>query len=327
MGRTIKWALILGALLTLGMTDFVSTLATCQKPQYGKPEQSSEKGCGLADSLTGRTVATITEWIDARHDFVTAAATVVVAFFTFTLWRATNRLWDAGERQLSLIKKNAEDQSKTTAESIRIAGQQTAILGSQADVQMKQHAVGRLQFLATHRPKLRVRHVSVADPALHIGHPTLFYSTGEQVRGGLVVVNVGGSNATIIETRYRIFFSKTGLPITAPYDEDFRTNLLLPNYVMGSGESCATPITDTIIMDASHPDGTIEIRPFEKGGWTIYVMGQIRYRDVPGQNVSWAFVACGTKPANIDRSMTPTTNTKIDATTAEAAPWRRAPTR
>jgi hypothetical protein len=38
-------------------------------------------------------------WIYATRDNITVAATVAVAVFTFTLWRSTLKLWEAGEKQ------------------------------------------------------------------------------------------------------------------------------------------------------------------------------------------------------------------------------------
>src|SRR5208283_5284405 len=122
--------------------------------------------------------------------------------------------------------------SASAAQSLAIAakeqstrmGDWTAIAAAQTDIQTKQHAVGRLQYLATHRPRLRIRHVTVCSGP-PIKNPEFF--DGTQVKGGLVVVNIGGSDATIVNTRYRIFFSKFGLPAEAPYDQEFRGNLLL----------------------------------------------------------------------------------------------------
>jgi hypothetical protein len=110
MQRTIQWLLIIGALIVWGLTDFVSTLATCQHEQQEKAQQSPEQSCGFADSLTAAAIKDTAELIETRHAFVTATATIVVAFFTFTLWRATNRLWDAGERQLRYLSETAERQ-------------------------------------------------------------------------------------------------------------------------------------------------------------------------------------------------------------------------
>ena len=49
-------------------------------------------------------------WDHATHDNVSAVATVIIAIFTLTLWRATDRLWGAGERQLTHLKDSAERQ-------------------------------------------------------------------------------------------------------------------------------------------------------------------------------------------------------------------------
>jgi len=102
--------------------DFVSVLSTCQKPQQEKSQESTEKGCGFAQSLIYREAEIIFEWIDRRHDLVTAAATIVIALFTFTLWRATDRLWDAGERQLAHLNETAERQLRAYVNIIKIIG-------------------------------------------------------------------------------------------------------------------------------------------------------------------------------------------------------------
>jgi hypothetical protein len=41
---------------------------------------------------------------------ITAIASLFVALFTFTLWRSTDRLWNAGERQLQLSRDTAQRQ-------------------------------------------------------------------------------------------------------------------------------------------------------------------------------------------------------------------------
>ena len=177
--------------------------------------------------------------------------------------------------------KAAEIAAEAAKSQAGTAETQNAIAATQTDILAKQHEIGRLQFLATHRPRLRIRHVNVRE-GLHIGHPTLFFSHGAEIQGGLAVVNVGGSAATIVDTRYRIFFSKSGLPAAAPYDTDFRINLLLPDQILEAGESCATPIFDKIVMERPEPGIDVEMRKFERENWEIFVMGQIRYRDDGG---------------------------------------------
>jgi hypothetical protein len=113
-------------------------------------------GAWIADHAT--VVATV----------VSAVATVVVALFTITLAKATGRIQQAGEKQSKILE------------------QQTAILAAQGDTAIKQKEIARLQYLVTHRPHLRVRHVSIVT-ANHIGHPTLFFSHGAKIRAGLLL--------------------------------------------------------------------------------------------------------------------------------------------
>jgi hypothetical protein len=49
---------------------------------------------------------------------ITALATGFIAWFTLTLKRSTDRLWDAGERQLQVISDNADQQSRDMAASV-----------------------------------------------------------------------------------------------------------------------------------------------------------------------------------------------------------------
>jgi hypothetical protein len=206
----------------------------------------------------------IGRFLDSSAAVFTALATIAIAWFTWTLWQS--------QKEMARLTRGIAD----------IQEKQMLIQGAQTDIQKKQHAIGRLQFLATHRPRLQIRHVAVVHQGKTIGHPTFFFSHGTKVKGGLSVVNIGGSDATIVDTRYRIFFSNTGLPAEAPYDTDFRGNLLLPDQILKVGESCATPIEDTAVMEPPDRNGTQDIRAFDREGWKIYIMGWIRYRDEGG---------------------------------------------
>src|SRR4051812_21404513 len=52
---------------------------------------------------------------------LTALATLAIASFTLTLKRATDRLWDAGERQLKLAAETAAAQSRDMQASIKVS--------------------------------------------------------------------------------------------------------------------------------------------------------------------------------------------------------------
>jgi hypothetical protein len=109
MNKT-SWIIVLCALTSVTAFDFVSTLTMCKQRDQEQREYGPEKGCGFAQSLTYGAIRTTIDWIDRRHDFVTAGATIVIAIFTIALWRATDRLWNAGERQLAQLSETTERQ-------------------------------------------------------------------------------------------------------------------------------------------------------------------------------------------------------------------------
>ena len=61
------------------------------------------------------------QFLDKMGGAITAVATIAIAIFTFTLKRATDKLWDAGERQLNLLAETSAAQSKDMQASIRAA--------------------------------------------------------------------------------------------------------------------------------------------------------------------------------------------------------------
>lgn len=224
--------------------------------------------------------ATAKEDDKASADWWMVKLTGVLAFIGFFQlivfgWQA-HRLKQTIDTMERLGKKQSEDTQAMAA----IADRQLSIMGSQTDIQEKQHAIDRLQFLAEHRPRLRVRHVNIRqgpiDPAAQSR-----WMHEQKINGGLCVVNIGGSKARIIESKYRIFFSKSGLPSEAPYDTGAR-RLFEDGDELSVGQSCAIPIDDIITMTPAPPGGSVIYQQFEREGWKLYVMGQIRYRDEGG---------------------------------------------
>jgi hypothetical protein len=205
-------------------------------------------------------------WIDRNHDNIGAASTAIIAIFTFSLWFATRGLRSAARGQITEAKGLAV-----------IAQRQIVIQGIQTQTLMKQH-------LITNRPRLRVRHVSVVT-AEHIGLPTLFFDHRNKIDGVLVVVNVGGTAARIVESFYHVYFSQGDLPMISPLEDVKRRQLLIPEgQIIGIGESRSCPIPDIIIMKPNPDPEATTIMQFDSGGWKIYVMGQIRYQDDGGHD-------------------------------------------
>ena len=142
--------------------------------------------------LPARIIVRFTERYDKFFGVVGALA---VAGFTFTLWRATSglkdstdKLWDAGEAQSAISKQIA-----TATE------QQVAILALQTDIQKKQHAVGRLQFLAQHRPKIVIRAIRGPEQRDYFAKALAGDIDQERKWLFLILVNAGGSDADITQ--------------------------------------------------------------------------------------------------------------------------------
>jgi hypothetical protein len=207
------------------------------------------------------------------------------AFFTLWLTIFSGLLGATAVVQIFLLFKADANAASAT----EIARQQVIIQTSQTAILTKQEEIARQQFLNEHRPRLKVRHVSVVT-AEHIGHPTIFFIHGARIRGRLVVVNVGGSKARIIDSFYRIHFSKTGLPVFSPL-EDRGHVLLAPEQVLEIGQSLEVPITDTIEMNPRDEidKDAMQLRQFDTEGWEIFVMGQIQYQDEAGHDRFFGF--------------------------------------
>lgn len=240
-----------------------------------KNYQANQEHCSIGNGIAGSPITAVFLWAFEllgsalhHHNEIIALGTIFLAWFTYALFKATRgvqdatvKLYEAGERQI-------------------------AIAGSQTDLLKAQQEISRLQYLAEHRPRLKVRHVNIMPPVSGpIGHSTLPFIHGAEVKAALVVVNVGGSEAEIVTTRHRIFVSRVGLPPLPPYITKWHADFLKQGEILESGKTTtSTDLIDTLVMDGPLPGTDLRLREFDEGGWVLYVMGQIRYR-TPGSNV------------------------------------------
>jgi hypothetical protein len=78
-------------------------------------DESAKEGCGFASSASYRWTVVSVDWIDKRHDFVTAASTVVIALFTIILGVFTVSVANATK-----IAANAADLSARAAIALQL---------------------------------------------------------------------------------------------------------------------------------------------------------------------------------------------------------------
>jgi hypothetical protein len=101
---------IFGGALLLAFDLGLSSLATCVSSQQQQADQCAEKYYGFADAISVRIPAWFLGEIREETTLINAAATVVIAIFTITLWVSTHRMWKGSTEQLRHAEKTAEQQ-------------------------------------------------------------------------------------------------------------------------------------------------------------------------------------------------------------------------
>jgi hypothetical protein len=124
----IFW-LIVGAIFVIGFIFLI--------PAYGQIcEQNKDGSQGDCPRYHVALVAIwhIAKFLDDHNGVMIAIATGVVAWFTFSLRQSTDKLWDAGERQLDLLAKTSTAQSRDMQASIAVAQQSADAAQTQAAI-------------------------------------------------------------------------------------------------------------------------------------------------------------------------------------------------
>ena len=187
---------------------------------------------------------------EAKDLFLGLSAEAWTAIFTGVLTGSTIGLWI------------------TTGQTANIAKRQTELLEAQRVID--------------HRPRLYVRHVALGPKHAPPPPPEL-PSLGDELQGGLAVVNSGGTPAKIIESFYTVHFSQGGLPMRTPLDVGKMKELILLPRTLAVGESLACSVSCVVPKDLQRQGSFIILKSRDpKAGWTIYVMGQIQYADSKG---------------------------------------------
>ena len=165
---------------------------------------------------------------------ITALATVAIGIFTFTLYEATTQ------------------QARITNDTLKLA---------------------RDEFVASWRPKLRVRNIIASDFLTGLNEPQIFTS-GHSLQYQFYVSNIGGTAARITEAFAMTFQRPSGLPMARPY-EGKSGNLPVPSETLYPGQSIPFSFTNWEIMD----DSAKTIGSQVIGHQRLFVMGWIVYQD------------------------------------------------
>jgi hypothetical protein len=143
----------------------------------GSHEICKEGGRGQPESCTPYQIIPfvgikVAETLDKAGGIITAFATIAIAIFTLTLKRATDKLWAAGERQISAV----EDANLISRESI----------------------------VAARRAWLSVEDVKFI-------HPTRFTGEGFLLRVEATVKNLGQTPATSVRVDFESYYANENI--------------------------------------------------------------------------------------------------------------------
>jgi hypothetical protein len=144
-------------------------------------------------------------------------------------------------------------------EAAEISQKQFLISARQTDIIEKQHAIGRMQFISTHRPLLRVRYFRRID------------ISDLKVRINFTIINVGSSQANLLGSCGRLgFFAPGNLP--PPFYEGARRVIEARKFETGASD-------EGMILDTRDPNAAS----------TLHVYGYLVYKDIFNNTRTTAF--------------------------------------
>jgi hypothetical protein len=167
----IFW-LFVGAVLVVGFIALI--------PAHGEickeAEKAQQESC-TAYSLVPFLAVKVGKILDALGVAITAIATIFIVWFTLSLRQSTDKLWDAGERQLALLAETSAAQSRDMQASLKVAtdsaiaanrsakvAEEALVTNDRAWISIKAEVIGPLVF-----EKDRV-HIGIGFDMINVGN-------------------------------------------------------------------------------------------------------------------------------------------------------------
>lgn len=107
--------------------------------------------------------------IDAHNGFFALLGTIAVAFFTFTLWRSTDRLWQAAEDQREADERARERDATRLIASLDAAQKTANAAHSAAETAEKSLLAGGKATAAINRPYMVIHDLNTITTRVDIG--------------------------------------------------------------------------------------------------------------------------------------------------------------
>ena len=265
MGKRTYW-LLLAALLIVGFWELavLSHHATidCVAQPYPHQKYCDPLSFGVAPFVW------FWDFLGANKELLGALGTGVIAYFTFTLYRATSglkdstdKLWAAGEQQAA-INKEAADAARDAAKAANESASLT-----------------RRTFIASNRARLIARRFMVVQQANSAGRREIHYS----------IINAGATAAESFVAYHAMYIDSEGSHRSnpPPYPAFDVANQEVSTAPLDGGKASARyiQIRDGRISDPAALWGLIE-----GSTWTLYTFGTITYVDGNGVKRQMGFM-------------------------------------
>lgn len=236
-------------------------------------EKTQEKDC-TSYQLVPFLALKVPQILDRMGGVLTALATLAIAWFTLSLRQSTDKLWDAGERQLKLTTDNSTAQSSdmqhSIAEAVRAAtAMENVAQGIDLSVRATQASVATLRERTAMQMRAYIS-VLISNGVYQERDKNLKF----EVRP--TVINTGQTPAH----KLTYWASARILPNPLPEDFDFPEgeDSVRSGFVLGPHQS--------IIINAAVPDfvADTEVDEIKIGrNRRVWVWGVVFYEDVFGE--------------------------------------------
>ncbi len=213
-------ALVVAALLFVGSFLFPAQYQLCTPNEYTHVKECAQHYLGPYVILW------VVNVIDAHNGFVTALGTLAIAIFTLTLYRATTAQGRLTQRSIDLTREQIE--------------------------------LARTEYVSSHRPKLRIRHIVPR------------FRDGEPIKVHCVVTNIGETHARVSLSGATVGIFPHGKP-----GLQSRVMFLASDLYGGQSELFITQEdTDFVYDEAWNLD--------QPHGGATFIRGEIEYQDDNG---------------------------------------------
>jgi hypothetical protein len=299
------------------------------KSYYESADKEPEKGVSLFLSWIEWRKACTGTFLKENGEAITALFTIILAFSTIGLWLSTNRLWDAGERQLKVVQDNfarqlaenreiAETNWKQSSQSILTSIEATKAATSQAESASRQAKIAEDALIKIERPYVLVTRLGYIQPP-----STSVLESGKIkiISGHHVTYQIGnfGRTAALLHEVRHVFQveSAKGVPDN-PFSLKPPPRPILEGFDAGYALAAGEIEEDQYFTLPKHIDISDNGSPKLSSGKTIFMFVRVRYEDAAGGPVrdsvsTWKydlsqhhFLKCGGKQHNYEIEVDPT---------------------